>query len=370
MGEKSESARLTETFPSEAGLRRKKTKTMKLTHLMLFPALTAGISLAQETKPGPADAPRDGAGLFARFDKNGDGKLTKDEVPREELFNRLDTNADGAVTQDEARAGMEKLQKLRVDGARPAGGGSGAGTGGGNGDMFKDLDKNGDGKLTKDEVPREELFKRLDADADGTVTPEEAREAREKLGDRPGRPGAEGPGPAGAAGDWEERFKKGDKNGDGKLSREEMPREEMFKRLDADADGFVTKDEARKAAGSREGEPPQPPRGERAPAGPGREAGPGPMPGGGPAGMEFRPRMSEDQFIEFMKRIDLNHDGSVTMDEAHEAYKIGSAMQDGFAPRPGQPGVGPRPEGGPRPGGGQRPEGGPRPGGQRPPVEK
>ena len=46
------------------------------------------------------------AGLEARFkqyDRNGDGKLTPDEVPRQ-LFTQMDKNKDGVVTLDEARA--------------------------------------------------------------------------------------------------------------------------------------------------------------------------------------------------------------------------------------------------------------------------
>jgi len=43
-------------------------------------------------------------------------------------------------------------------------------------DVFNELDRNGDGKLTKDEVPRPELFERMDSDGDGFVTTEEARQ--------------------------------------------------------------------------------------------------------------------------------------------------------------------------------------------------
>jgi arylsulfatase A-like enzyme len=49
---------------------------------------------------------RGGAGLEARFkqyDRNSDGKLTPDEVPRQ-LFTQMDTNKDGVVTMEEARA--------------------------------------------------------------------------------------------------------------------------------------------------------------------------------------------------------------------------------------------------------------------------
>ena len=51
-------------------------------------------------------ATRQGADVERRFrqmDRNGDGKLSRDEVDRPALFRRLDQNGDGEVTMDEAR---------------------------------------------------------------------------------------------------------------------------------------------------------------------------------------------------------------------------------------------------------------------------
>jgi len=104
-------------------------------------------------RPGPA-------AMFKKFDANGDGKLTQDEVPAD-LWAKLqagDANGDGAITADE-------LPKPPADGDKPRGPEA----------LFKKHDANGDGALTADEVPAElwEKLSRGDADGDGKITIEE-----------------------------------------------------------------------------------------------------------------------------------------------------------------------------------------------------
>ena len=191
----------------------KKGNNMKATSILTAVLLglgTAGV-LAQEggDRPegrGPRPGGQGGPGgpgqgrpnpeeMFKRLDKNGDGKVTKDEAPERmaQNFDKIDKNGDGAITQDELK---------------PPGGGQG-GPGGQGGDrpspedMFKRLDKNSDGKITKDEAPERmaQHFDTLDKNSDGALTPDELkrpegagpRGPRGPRGDGEGGPGPRGP---------------------------------------------------------------------------------------------------------------------------------------------------------------------------------
>jgi Spy/CpxP family protein refolding chaperone len=102
---------------------------------------TALVSLTVAQQPGakPAepgkDTPKDysNSPLVTRmmaFDKNKDGKLTKDEVTDERLhrlFDQADTNKDGVVTKEEL---MALAAKLEAESAQGGGGPGGRGPGG------------------------------------------------------------------------------------------------------------------------------------------------------------------------------------------------------------------------------------------------
>ena len=49
-------------------------------------------------------------GVFRKFDKNSDGKVTTDELPYPRVFSRFDTNQDGSITVDEYRAVNDKTR--------------------------------------------------------------------------------------------------------------------------------------------------------------------------------------------------------------------------------------------------------------------
>ncbi len=69
-------------------------------------ALGAGLGLAPAAGRGAA-----AEGRFKRLDRNGDGTLSRQEIPR--LFDRLDADGDGAVTRDEARRAAERREARR-----------------------------------------------------------------------------------------------------------------------------------------------------------------------------------------------------------------------------------------------------------------
>jgi Ca2+-binding EF-hand superfamily protein len=145
-------------------------------------AISAGLGLGAFGGIALADQ---GHGMFERFDKNGDGFVSKDEFTagRTAFFTQLDANGDGFIDQgelDKARAAWHQrmnkpaqgdttqqsqsggtaqpkpehrgfLQRMDTDGDGKISAAEFAAAGD---QMFSKLDKNGDGKLAQDEVPQ------------------------------------------------------------------------------------------------------------------------------------------------------------------------------------------------------------------------
>ncbi len=81
------------------------TMTPKL-HRSIIPLVLAFVALLG----GPVFAQSSGGGVFKKFDKNGDGKVTAEELPNPQAFARFDANKDGVITAEEyaaAAAGMK-----------------------------------------------------------------------------------------------------------------------------------------------------------------------------------------------------------------------------------------------------------------------
>lgn len=99
-----------------------------------------------------------GSAAFGRFDKNGDGRVTRDELPVAKSFVKYDRDADGVITYQEYLFASlpEKLPGLeQID------------------STFRSLDRDGDGKLSRQEAGGQKWFTSLDMNGDGVLDPQE-----------------------------------------------------------------------------------------------------------------------------------------------------------------------------------------------------
>lgn len=223
---------------------------------------------------GKGGAQRDVGEMFKRADKNGDGKLTLEEMP-ERLAERLKPLLEKAGKSEVTQQDLEKLMARRGGGANP---GKGNPVGGKPGaermgrpnieELFEDADTDGDGKILLSDVKDrgrmlvERAYDKLGKDLDEPITLDELKEALPRrpeggpsgpAGGRPFRNGPEGDDPemrSNRDGDLPPPFGHPqppkfvimlDKDEDGHISKEEFGNlDALFQELDEDEDGVLS----------------------------------------------------------------------------------------------------------------------------------
>ena len=209
--------------------------------LLLIPCVLFAALFAQEP---PRERPN-----FIRFhpllsalDKDGDGMISTEEMAgAPAALAKLDANQDGKIS-------MEEMRPARF-GGRGGPGERGEARPPDSAELVKTLmafDANGDGKLSKAEVPErmQGLFDRADADKDGVLTAEELNKlAASQAG--PDGQGGEGPRRRGGM-RMDPVMAALDADQDGVLSADEIKNAGVaLKKLDKNGDGKITEDEVR-----------------------------------------------------------------------------------------------------------------------------
>jgi len=228
----------------------------------------------QKERPGFANAERRGEQgrpieFWKHADTDRDGLISRDEFlalerikklpaeQRDKFFNRLDKNDDGSISIEELRKmapgeggpqGLPRLQELDTDHS--------------GGVSFKEFQAAP--FIQKLPAERQEaLFKRLDRDGDGQITPKDRPEGPRPDG-LPHRP--EGPGAGGGGMDLKQMLHRLDTNGDGAMTFEEFQKapfaekigedalEARFMKLDRNGDKKITPEEV---PGPPEGDKPE-----------------------------------------------------------------------------------------------------------------
>jgi Ca2+-binding EF-hand superfamily protein len=142
------------------------------------------IAMADDPKAGGDPLRMNDASLIKRFDKDGDGRVSRQEATDAAVeraakrFDQLDRNKDGYITQDEvdtARKTMrEQVRERAVE-------------------HWKAADKDGDGAISRSEAEAgmPMLFRRfdqLDANKDGKITRDEMPQGKRMDAGKAGRP--------------------------------------------------------------------------------------------------------------------------------------------------------------------------------------
>ena len=162
--------------------------------------------------------------LFKKFDKNGDGRITSDELPNRQALEKFDKNGDGAITPDEVSTAGNAGSGMAARGKPLQGKGAGQYEA-----MIKAVDKDGDGRITKAEAGDAPWFARIDRNQDGIIDAGELAKLKEAM--RAGKGGGDGqPG---------DQLSKADTNADGRITKAEAGDPPWFDKVDKNQDGVL-----------------------------------------------------------------------------------------------------------------------------------
>jgi Ca2+-binding EF-hand superfamily protein len=191
------------------------------------------------TKPAPTDSrPVTAKQLISSMDKNGDGRINKNEAPEDLklFFGDIDGDGDGTIDVKEAQA-MAKYANEQAGVTQPA-----AATGGVTAQQaIAQLDVNGDGKISVDEASQElkPHFSQFDTDSDGAIDEKEVKALLPYINAEEDKSKE----PASATGKLTAKqiISYMDKNGDGKISKDEASDElkPNFGYIDTNGDGAI-----------------------------------------------------------------------------------------------------------------------------------
>ena len=204
-------------------------------------ALSQNMDRRRGMMRGRAGGQGPGERMIAAFDENKDGKVTKDEFQNviKKRFAEADLNNDGKISDEDLPPMMRGRNALSGGAGRGAGmglgisGGIGDGPGGGMMGFLRDADANKDGVITLDEALAAAMkrFDTFDRNKDGVIDKADFDLMRKEMVDYRVKRfihqfGADKDGKVTREqfnAKARERFARMDRNGDGKISADEMP---------------------------------------------------------------------------------------------------------------------------------------------------
>ena len=205
-------------------------------------------------KPSTPSTPATGSftaeQIISLMDKNGDGTISNDEASDElkPNFQLIDTNGDGVIDVKEAKAMVDYAKTQGAGATKPASPTRAAAASGPitAEQIISSMDKNDDGKISKDEASEDLklFFEQYDANKDGAIDAKEAQAIVKYINNE--QAGSTEPAPKTGTVTAKQIISFMDKNGDGKISNDEASDElkPNFQFIDTNGDGVIDVKEA------------------------------------------------------------------------------------------------------------------------------